>query len=355
MAKVFDPPRRFIVHAANVNSGGGQSLLRSILASLPVDTTNIVVADERLQIPPESNSGYELRQVSPTIWSRMGAERWLARNATENDLVLSFGNLPPLFKLTSRVVVFLQNRYLVDDADLNGFTLAVNLRLRLERLWFVSRIENADEVIVQTASMQRLLKSRIAGDFKISVFPFTNGRGQSDVSTSRDDACGGFDFIYVASGEPHKNHRRLVAAWSLLAQEDLYPSLALTLDVQKFPLLCTWIRAQVDRWGLKIDLVGITEGSWTPMLRPATGALIYPSTLESFGLPLIEARAQGVPVVASELDYVRDLLDPDQAFDPRSEVSIARAVKRHLGRPDPPIRVYDAGQFIDFLFAGNRE
>jgi glycosyltransferase involved in cell wall biosynthesis len=75
-------------------------------------------------------------------------------------------------------------------------------------------------------------------------------------------------------------------------------------------------------------------------------ALIFPSTCESFGRPLMEAKELGLPVLASELDYVRDLLDPAQTFDPASPLSITRAVKRFLDKPEQRPPVLNATEFL---------
>jgi len=82
-------------------------------------------------------------------------------------------------------------------------------------------------------------------------------------------------------------------------------------------------------------------------LYSQSGALIYPSTLESFGLPLVEARQTCLPVLASELHYVRDVLDPDQSFDPNSKVFIARAVKRFIGIAEEGAPLLDAHGFLE--------
>ena len=37
---------------------------------------------------------------------------------------------------------------------------------------------------------------------------------------------------------------------------------------------------------------------------------------------IIEAKKLGLYVISSELDYVRDIINPDQTFDPNSEISI---------------------------------
>jgi hypothetical protein len=54
-----------------------------------------------------------------------------------------------------------------------------------------------------------------------------------------------------------------------------------------------------------------------------------------------------LPVLASELDYVRDLIEPAETFDPSSPVSIARAVRRFLGIAERPIKIGNAAAFLD--------
>lgn len=49
--------------------------------------------------------------------------------------------------------------------------------------------------------------------------------------------------------------------------------------------------------------------------------------------PYRGARAARLPVVAAEKDYVRDVVEPAQTFDPESAVSIVRAVRRFLSVP----------------------
>jgi len=76
-----------------------------------------------------------------------------------------------------------------------------------------------------------------------------------------------------------------------------------------------------------------------------SGAMIFASLTESFGLPLIEATRLGLPIVAPELDYVRDVCLPAQTFDPSSALSIARAVRRFLDCPEPTGALMTASEF----------
>jgi len=348
---------RLFIHAPNVHAGGGRSLLYSIISSKPADVEVILTADERLVIPPGMLRDEQIRRVPPTFIGRFSAERWLARNVRAGDFVLAFGNLPPLFKSLGRVVTFVQNRYLVDDVNLGDFPLKSRLRLVAERYWLSARLGIVDELIVQTPSMKSLLESRLKADVKISILPFIAGDESysRDTSFTQDSADRDYDFIYVASGDPHKNHRQLIEAWSLLAAEGIFPSLLLTLEKKKCAGLCAWIEQVVDKNGLRVTNCESSDIGGIEQLYKSSGALIYPSTIESLGLPLIEARQAGLPVIASELDFVRDVLDPDQSFDPDSSISIARAVKRFLKIDEQPLALRDTCEFIEHVMGKSEQ
>ena len=63
-------------------------------------------------------------------------------------------------------------------------------------------------------------------------------------------------------------------------------------------------------------------------------------------MPLVEANHYKLPVLASELDYVRDILDPIETFDPNSAKSILRSVKRFLKMKDKKTEVVQPKDFI---------
>ena len=345
--------KKVFIHAINIHQGGGRSLLAALLQVRHVNTELLLFLDERMRTFGAMVCNVKAIYVQSTIWHRLKAELWLSQKTSLGDVVLCFGNLPPLFKLRARVVVFVQNRYLIEDVALNAFALKVRIRLMIERLWLSQKIKNADEFIVQTSTMKKLLKTKTQGKIPIRILPFVaksiDYTRFAMQSNSQKELHG--NFVYVASGEPHKNHAQLIEAWCLLANENIFPSLCLTLNEVHFSDLCETIAKLKQKHGLKINNVGELIHSDVLMLYARSGAAIYPSTFESFGLPLIEARQAGLPVLASELDYVRDVLDPEQVFDPNSSVSIARAVKRFMGIVEQPLPLLSATEFLDQILA----
>jgi len=340
--------RRLFVHATNVHTGGGRSLLNALLQSLPTDSGVVALLDTRMETPDTLPHNLEVKRVKPSVWQRLKAEWWLARRVKQNDIVLCFGNLPPLFQLHGRAVVFVQNRYLIDRIGLENFPFKTRMRLKVERYWFFWKADNAHAFIVQSPSMQTILKSLgKVGCKPVYVFPFvktSQGYQRALELTSHEEVE--HDFIYVASGEPHKNHRRLIEAWCLLAHDGLFPSLRLTLDTKVHADLCIWIDKKKRQFGLNLQNLGVQPHEQIKHFYTQARALIYPSTFESFGLPLIEARQAGLAVIASELDFIRDVLDPEQVFDPKSSVSIARAVKRFMGSDEKALPLLNATEFM---------
>jgi glycosyltransferase involved in cell wall biosynthesis len=343
---------KLFIHAPNVHQGGGRSLLEPLLNLVHDKTEFFVCVDERMPLATNLADKVQIKRVKPSVRQRLNAEKWLAENVKADDKVLCFGNLPPLFKLKGHTIVFLQNRYLIDDVSLNKFPLKVRLRLGMERLWLAGKLNNADEFVVQTQTMERLLAIKTQGLKPIHILPFVaepNGY-MRNVLEEGVKKHNDFDFLYVASGEPHKNHQKLIEAWSLLAQEGLFPSLCLTLEETRFSKLYRKVDVMRQQHNLKLTNVGDLHHDEVLALYARSGAVIYPSNFESFGLPLIEARQANLPVLAPELDYVRDVLDPEQTFDPNSAVSIARAVKRFMGVYEQTVPLLDAKGLITTIF-----
>ena len=344
--------QKIFVHAPNVHQGGGLILLDALIKS--IGFRFYLTVDERNRLTPTFSDKVDVRFVPRSIIGRLVAEKWLAKNVKKNDLVICFGNLPPLFRLEGTVVVFLQNRYLVDTVSLRGFPLLTKARLTIEKIWFHGRLKNVQEIYVQTESMKRLVDGNCNYAIPVTVLPFLGCPGVSDktwtasqngvgIGESREKI---YDFVYVATGEPHKNHILLIEAWSILAGEGIFPSLAITLDSKKYIDLCKKLDKSREMFKLAIYNLGFLNQIDLARLYSKSRAAIYPSQFESFGLPLIEAETFGIPILASERDYVRDIVQPTETFDPTSAVSIARSIKRFLRLGQNKMQILNPSQFI---------
>ena len=149
---------------------------------------------------------------------------------------------------------------------------------------------------------------------------------------------------------PHKNHRRLIEAFVLLAHEGLTPSLVVTVPKTMDPDLYHWLDRVREKEGVQVTNLGAVDYSKVGTVYQSIRALIFPSLIESFALPLLEAQAFGLPILAPEKDYVRDVVVPRETFDPESPRSIMRAIKRFLQNPEKPASIHSARDLLKQLY-----
>ena len=335
-----------IIYAPNVHQGGGKSLLLDLIDNNRHDTLFII--DHRLYKKEVSlHLQKNIISIKSSLLNKIFIDYELRKYGRKRHSFLYFSNIPPIFGLRGKCSLFLQNRYLIERYSLKGLKAKVAFRILVERIWFRTFIKNVDQTIVQSRSMLDSLRKVMGKSSNIRVWPLMNPLQESSSSEAYDKR---YDFVYIASAEPHKNHINLIAAWNKLARIKQFPSLILTFDPTLFPDVQNEVIRSTEVYGTRIKNLGSLDRKGVLNLYREAKYLIYPSKLESFGLPLLEAQNLGLKIVASELDYVRDLIDPEQTFDPHSSLSIMRAVERTSRNDIKRQKVYAADEFLKLVF-----
>lgn len=336
-----------IFYAPNVHIGGGFELLKSLLASFDENSDVQFVLDHRIVNRLDISSLQNIYWVKPDPISRFKAELFIRRHKHRHDKIFCFHGLPPVFYKGGEIIVFLQNRLYITGFSVAGYNFKTALRLTFERLMFYVLRAKVSEFIVQSNSMkvQTELNLKNLKSILVTVQPFIS---QSTQCIATDPVEKKYDFAYIADGSAHKNHHTLFAAWRLLAEKGHYPTLLVTLSDDNTQFIEA-IAQLNSEYGCNIVNVGYVSKDIIQKLYQQTKALIYPSLVESFGMPLIEAKQQGLAIVAAELDYVRDVVTPNETFNPHSSVSISLSVLRYLGEPPPLVELKNPHEFISYL------
>lgn len=142
-------------------------------------------------------------------------------------------------------------------------------------------------------------------------------------------------FVIVGTIEPRKNHAMLLRLWQQLGRE-LGAAAPRLIVIGQPGWNCAPTLSLLDRCPLLRQLViarprcGDAElASWLGHSR----ALLFPSFVEGYGLPLVEALALGVAVIASRLPVFREIAgDIPEYLDPRDATAWREAI---LGYLDP--------------------
>ena len=344
---------KFYLYAPQVHIGGGKTLLKGLIKNPPKNIICNLIIDKRLDTTDIDLRGWDVKTINPSFIHRLIFEKWLTKNVNNGDTILFFANLPPLFKMPGFIILFIQNRYLIDDKGIQGFPLFVKTKIKNQRILLKVNLKFVSQIIVQTATMARILKKRISPSIELKICPMLDMELNDRVFIGSHESNLDVDFIYVASGEPHKNHIKLLEAWEILAQESITPTLHITVDTNLWQTLDSYLNKLVKKNKINILNHGHISHKRIIELYASADALIYPSLFESFGIPLLEASEFRLPIISSELDYVRDLIEPVEAFDPNSAISISRAVKRFLKEENKMQTIRSSQEFLDEIIKYN--
>jgi glycosyltransferase involved in cell wall biosynthesis len=145
-------------------------------------------------------------------------------------------------------------------------------------------------------------------------------------------------FVTIGTIEGRKNHLMLLHLWERLVSQMGSAAPQLVLIGQRgweadevFALLdrSRRLRGHVSELGRCDD---VTMHAWLDGAR----ALLMPSFIEGFGIPVIEALQRGVPVIASDLDVFREIAgDIPHYLDPLDGPGWEAAVNSYSGEcPD---------------------
>lgn len=200
-------------------------------------------------------------------------------------------------------------------------------------------LARADAIITPTACVRaELIASDQVDTEKIFVVPmgvstawFVAPRDADAAALSAIGLVANEYALCVATLEPRKNLIRLLRSYGSLA-----PS-----ERKRWPLvLCGRLGWSSDNIQTEVALgvqsgwlkyLGFVPDELIQVLMRQARCFVFPSLYEGFGLPVLEAMASGVPVVASDIPSLREVAGSAALFpDPLSEYEIRVSIQRAL-------------------------
>jgi glycosyltransferase involved in cell wall biosynthesis len=270
------------------------------------------------------------------------------------SLVHSLANTAPAWGRFRRVVTIHDLAYrLVPDAHLGrlgyGMRVLVPLAARSSHRIIVDAASTA-------ADLQRYLGTA-AG--KIDTIPLgigTERRAEPlpEQEIRRRLAADDRPIVLsVSAKRPHKNLGRLIGALALL---DRQPRPLLVLPGYSTPHEAE-LRARAVSAGVTDDVRFLDWVAPDELegLYAAAACFVFPSLMEGFGLPVLEAMARGVPVACSARGSLAEVAgDAALFFNAESEPEIAAAIRTLLTDPNTADRLRAAGRQQALLFDWER-
>jgi len=303
-----------LIDALFVNNSGGKILLDYLTSELLKNNTNNIyfLFDNRIK---DDYKNLPLRNkifLKPSLIQR---HLFYLKNKNKFSRIFAFGNLPPTVKMKCEVITYFQNVILLDVEY-------KNIKLELKKIIFKLLRNHTNYWFVQTNNVKNLLEKNKIQSEKIKIYPFYEHHEPKPLSNKLKDN----KFIYVSNGEEYKNHKNLFLAFQEFNQE--FPTAELIVTISNnYKELITLIN-NYKKSGINIK--NINSISHQDLLKKYNEIdfVIYPSLKESFGLGLIEAAQFNLPIITSDLDYVYDVIEPVEVFNPNNIESILNSFRK---------------------------
>ena len=194
--------------------------------------------------------------------------------------------------------------------DLQPLDIPENFSL-LKRLYSKSvlptSIKSADLVV----TVSDAVSEQINKQFEISdEFLRVVSIGVARIKTEPTEPESPPTILYPASTYPHKNHVTLIKAFVRLSDKNPDVRLVLTGAPGKAELQ---VKKEIKKSGLeeRISLLGRVSSKEMKEILNSASIMAFPSTYEGFGIPVLEAMAAGIPVVAAQGTPAANLLGKD--------------------------------------------
>jgi glycosyltransferase involved in cell wall biosynthesis len=149
--------------------------------------------------------------------------------------------------------------------------------------------------------------------------------------------------LSVSAKLPHKNLMRLIEALATIPPEHR-PLLVLPGYPTAHELE---LRDRARQLGLEDDVrfLGWISAPQLEGLYATAACFVFPSLIEGFGLPILEAMARGVPVACADRGAMAEIAgEAALLFDPESKPAIAAAMLTLISEPETAQRLATAGR-----------
>jgi glycosyltransferase involved in cell wall biosynthesis len=333
---------KVLVNAASVKEGGPLVVLDQLLTrmhQIREDIDWIVAIHPSVRRWRKQQWDCAQVEVGNIDSGALGLLRWYnvalpaAANRLKADLVFSITNYLPFRKLTIPTVLLVQHagHFSKEFNDLHRQHLRRPDRFAawvMKTRWVERSVRTAKEVTVQTATLADAVATR-TGRPRERIHAIPHGPGlvtPTQVVRIRQNGCP-IRIGYITKFGVQKNFDVLFDAVARLIRDGRSVRLVLTLAANLSENARVIQRAEAAGIGPVLENVGEIDAERISALYDSLDIFAFPSLLESFGFPLVEGMAKGLPIVAADTKTNREIAaEAALFFPPNNAEALARII-----------------------------
>ncbi len=299
---------KILVLSVAASSGGALTILNNFYKEFSLDLTN----EYYFAISTPSLEEKKNIRILKFQWVKISWFHRIYFDLIVAPKIIKKNNIDVIFSLQNTIVPFCkkqQELYLHLSIPFSSikFSIFSDFKMWIYQniisIIIYSSIKKSQKVIVQTQWMKKAVIQKIRVDeSKIVVKPPIVHIDTTIAKQKRELGL----FFFPASAFKYKNHKVIFDAAEILLDDGLDQfSIAFTLEEESghFNKLSNYKK-------ISKHIVYLGTISHTNVCQYySKSVLLFPSYVETFGLPLLEARTMGSPVIASNCEFSHEILD----------------------------------------------
>ena len=293
----------------------------------------VFLKDKPLKDLPQAKDGWQYQVVGPKkLWTKMALPFNLLTKHRQLDLFLSLGHYSPSICPAPLAALILDLAYLKFPSEFRKKDL-VQLKYwtaqtvkKAAFLFTISKATKKDIVNYYHFPKEKIAVIYPGATLSISnQSPITSRKLLSNLKTKSPY------FLCLGTLQPRKNIEKLIEAFGLLLKTNSQYQLVIA---GKKGWLYDSIFKKVEDLSLDNKVIFtnfVSEEEKTALLKSAE-ALVLPSLYEGFGLPVLEAKAIGCPVIVSSVSSLPEVGGQSAIYisEPRKTESILAAFQEFI-------------------------
>lgn len=325
--------KNILVNATSATVGGSLTILNQFIENIDNDldknktyyifvpvTSNLKSFDNIVIIPIKAK-----KYLDRIKWDLFGMKKWCKGSNIKPNLIVSLQNTGVLFGKIPQVIYLHQSLPFAKESSwslLKKDERKMWFYKYLYKIWIDCTIQKNHYIVVQTKWMKdAVIKSGYSKDKIIVSRPEINNINVDKIECIDKDYK---KFLfYPAADYKYKNHIILIKAIKIMTEKDISIK-------GKFKILFTLDRKsiiykQVVEFGIEdyFEFLGPLKYEEVLSYYKGCHAVLFPSYIETFGLPLIEASIFGKRILVSDCEYSSEILSKYSlvSFIPHNSVS----------------------------------